>query len=213
MTRWSSVRAREASTRRRVIVVSGLSSASVVRGEGPAIQEGITVRSEPSYWLLPIAIVAGAAIPVPALASDLNLYPDVTTVATNIALFLLLIYPVNRLLVQPLLQVLDEREARTSGALTQASRLGEEARAARIAIEARLVEARAAAQLRRNAILADGEPRERAVLEAARADANGIVESVRTSVQAELAEARGALPADARALAREAAARILGRAL
>ena len=114
-------------------MVSGLSSASVVRGEGPAIQEGITVRSEPSYWLLPIAIVAGAAIPVPALASDLNLYPDVTTVATNIALFLLLIYPVNRLLVQPLLQVLDEREARTSGALTQASRLGEEARAARIA--------------------------------------------------------------------------------
>ena len=184
-------------------MVSGLSSASVVRGEGPAIQEGITVRSEPSYWLLPIAIVAGAAIPVPALASDLNLYPDVTTVATNIALFLLLIYPVNRLLVQPLLQVLDEREARTSGALTQASRLGEEARAARIAIEARLVEARAAAQLRRNAVLADGEPRERAVLEAARADANGIVESVRTSVQAELAEARGALPADARARRRE----------
>lgn len=171
------------------------------------------MRSEPSSWLSPIAILAGLAIPASAQAAGLNLVPDALTVATNIALFLLLIYPVNRLLVRPLLRVLDERESRTSGALAQSQQLGEEARAARGALEAELAQGRASAQTRRNSILAAGEAREREVLDAAREEASAIVESVHQSVQSELAEVRSGLQADARALAREVATRVLGRAL
>ena len=171
------------------------------------------MRSEPSSWLTTSAGLAALAIPISAKASELNLIPDPGVVATNVALFLLLIYPVNRLLVQPLLRVLDEREARTSGALEQSRQLGDEARATRVDLEARLSEARTRSQSRRSAILSDGEIQERAVLDAAREEASGIVEDVRQSVRAELIEARTALHTDSRVLAREAATRILGRAL
>ena len=171
------------------------------------------MRTEPSSWLTPSAALTALAIPMSAQASELNLIPDASVVATNIALFLLLIYPVNRLLVQPLLRVLDEREARTSGALEQSRRLVDEARASRVDLEIRLSEARTRSQARRSAILSAGEIEERAVLDAARDAGSEIVESVRQSVRSELVEARRSLQADARELAREAATRILGRAL
>jgi F-type H+-transporting ATPase subunit b len=171
------------------------------------------LRSEPSSWLTTSAALAALVIPISAKASELNLIPDAGVVATNVALFLLLIYPVNRLLVQPLLRVLDERDARTSGALEQSRKLGDEARVTGVDLESRLSESRARAQSQRSAILSDGEIQERAVLDAAREEASGIVEEVRQSVRSELVEARKALQTDARELAREAATRILGRAL
>ncbi len=171
------------------------------------------MRAEPSHWLTPGIILIALAIPASAQAADLNLIPDAVTVATNVALFLLLIYPVNRLLVGPLLRVLDERAERTSGALAQSERLVEEARAARADLDARLAEARARAQARRVSILSDAEGEERTILEAARTEAVGSIETVRRAVSAELAEARTGLESEARSLAREVATRLLGRAL
>ena len=171
------------------------------------------MRAKPNSWLTPSITLVGLGFPVAARASELNLIPDAAVVATNVALFLLLIYPVNRLLVQPLLRVLDERAARTSGALAESQQVGDEARARRVDLETRLAEARSHAQARRSAVLADGEIQERAVLEAARGEAAGMVEAVRASIRIELTEARRDLQSDARALAREAATRILGRAL
>jgi F-type H+-transporting ATPase subunit b len=171
------------------------------------------LRAEPSPRRFASAIALGLLSPAAAQAADLNLIPAVDVVATNVALFLLLIYPVNRLLVQPLLRVLDERAARTSGALAQSQQLGDDARTARIDLEATQNEARARAQARRSAILGEGELAERALLESARDEATHSIESVRRSIEGELGEARSALQADARTLAREAATRILGRAL
>ena len=171
------------------------------------------MRAEPNIWLTLGIIVASLAVPAAVQAADLNLIPDSVAVATNVVLFLLLIYPVNKLLVSPLLRVLDERAERTSGALAQSENLIDEARATRADLEARLSDARSRAQVRRNAILADGEVEERAVVDAARTEAVGNIESVRRAVQAELAEARTGLETEARALAREVATRVLGRAL
>ncbi len=171
------------------------------------------MRAEPSPRLLASAILVGFLSPVGAQAADLNLIPAAEVVATNVVLFLLLIYPVNRLLVQPLLAVLDERAARTSGALAQSQQLGADARSARSELEASQNEARARAQAKRSAILGEGEVEERSLLEAARDEAHQNIESVRRSVEGELAEARRALQIDSRALAQEAATRILGRAL
>jgi F-type H+-transporting ATPase subunit b len=171
------------------------------------------LRAEPSFWLKPGIIAAVLAAPASARAADLNLIPDAFAVATNIVLFLLLIYPVNKLLVSPFLRVLDERAERTSGALAHSERLRDEARASRSELDARLAEARGRAVARRNEILAEGEVQERAELDAVRAETERTVAEVRRSVQAELTEARGTLQGDARALAREVATRILGRAV
>jgi F-type H+-transporting ATPase subunit b len=161
------------------------------------------------------ALLAAATViaPAHAHAAGLNLFPDMGLVGMNVLLFVLLIYPVNRLLVQPLLAVLDERERRTAGAESEVEALRSSAREARSALEAGLVQARARAQARRTAILSAGETDERALLDAARNDAMQNVESVRNAVQSELDAARAALESDTRALAREAASRILGRAL
>ena len=157
---------------------------------------------------------AVSALPGVALAAgDFSLEPHWPYVAANVVLFLLLIYPVNRLLIQPMLHLIEEREGHTTGALDRAASLEAETRQTAAQIEARLAEARGRAQTRRTAILAEAEAEERALLHAASDDAARSIETVRSAVDAELAQARGALEADARTLAREAASRLLGRTL
>ncbi len=157
--------------------------------------------------------VAAAALPSVASAADLNLLPSWPSVAINVLVFTLLIYPVNRLLIAPLLRLLEAREQRTSGSLDEASRLDVEASALGAEVDARLTEARARAHARRAAIMADAETQERTLLEAASADAARAIETVRSSIAEELVGARAGLQGDARALAGEAAARLLGRPL
>lgn len=160
-----------------------------------------------------LLVVAASALPEVASAADFKLFPHWPSVAANLLIFLLLIYPVNRLLIQPLLHLIEEREARTTGALERATELETATRQTGAQIEARLGEARGRAQARRTAILAEAEAEERALLQSASNDAAQSFEAVRNAVAAELADARTALGADARTLAREAASRLLGRAI
>jgi len=155
--------------------------------------------------------LAGVAQPSIAHAAELNLSPDMRVVLTDMAVFALLIYPVNRLLIAPMLRLVEERQRATSGSLEDAGRLEKEAGELSAQLEARLGEARARATARRTSILAAAEEEERALLGAASADAVRTIETVRSAIAGDLAEARGALQRDAGALAREAATRILGR--
>jgi hypothetical protein len=75
-----------------------------------------------------LAVAASALPGVASAAGDFSLNPYWPYVAVNILVFGLLIYPVNRLLVQPLLHVLDERAAKTTGALDRVSALENETR-------------------------------------------------------------------------------------
>ena len=157
--------------------------------------------------------VAVSALPDAASAATFTLFPHWPSVGLNIVIFLVLIWPVNKLLIQPMLHLIEERESRTTGALDRAAELEAKTRETAAQIEARLAETRARAQARRTAILAEAETQERALLSAAANDAASAIESVRSAVAAELSSARNALEGDARTLAREAAARLLGRAL
>lgn len=157
--------------------------------------------------------LAATAIPSAASAADLNLLPHWPIVAVNVVVFALLIYPVNSLLIGPLLRLVDERARQTSGSLEEAGRLDSEARALAAELETRLVEARGRAQSRRAAIMSDAEAQERSLLAAASADAMRSIESVRNSIEADLVAARAALQSDTRTLAAEAASRLLGRPL
>jgi F-type H+-transporting ATPase subunit b len=152
-------------------------------------------------------------LPTPALAADFNLNPDLRFVATNLIVFLLLIYPVNKLLIGPFIRVLGERQERSEGAQQRASSIGDEARGITSDLDDRLAQAREAAQARRAEILAAGREEESRLLGSAREDAAGTIEEMRASVQEELGTARATLEDGAATLAREAAAQILGRSI
>ena len=162
-------------------------------------------------WALAVCVVT---LPTQALAAgDFNLNPDLRFVAANLIVFLLLIYPVNKLLIGPFLRVLGERRERSEGAQQRATSIRDEARGLGAQLDGRLAEAREAAQARRAGILAEGREEENHLLGGAREDATGTIEAMRASVQQELGTARATLEDGAAALAREAATRILGRSL
>lgn len=156
--------------------------------------------------------VAGAPSLAEA-ASELNLFPDPRHVLLNLAIFLALVWPTKRFLLDPLLGVLEARAERTAGALEQAEGLLREAAETRKGFETRLAGAHAEAEARRTELLAEGEAQAREAVQAARDDAARSVEAVRETVSTELTEARRSLREDAATLASEAAGRILGRAL
>jgi F-type H+-transporting ATPase subunit b len=162
-------------------------------------------------WTLAVCAVG---LPTRALAAgDFNLSPDFRFVAANLIVFLLLIYPVNKLLIGPFVRLLGERQERSEGAQQRAISIGEEARGLTGQLEGRLAEAREAAQARRAGILAEGREEESRLLGGAREDAVGTIEAMRASVREELGTARATLEDGAAALAREAATRILGRSI
>jgi F-type H+-transporting ATPase subunit b len=153
------------------------------------------------------------ATPRGAFAADLNLFPDWTLVAANVVVFLLLVYPTTRLLLRPLVGVLEERARRTEGALEQARAFAAEASETRVEIQTRLRDAYAAAHSRRGEILAEAEEAQRRAMDRARDDAVRILESVRASVGEEFSIARGSLREQAGKLAEEIAGRVLGRSV
>lgn len=181
------------------------------RNTNPTQHEVPLRRPRPPAWLLP----AGATIlvPAPALAAALNLNPDPWIVATNVLLFAALLYPVNRWLIGPMVELLHERERRSSGTAEEARAALEGGSRLRRELEVGLGQARDRAAARRAEILGAGQQEERDVLRRAGEEAKRNVEAVRDSVARELDQARAALRDEAGVLAREAASKILGRAL
>ena len=157
--------------------------------------------------------VALSLLPALAHAQGLNLIPRREFVLANLVVLLLLIWPVNRLLIAPLMRVLLEREARTRGSADQTGGLIADAEAARERLEARRKQARREAAERRSEINNRIKAEEQQRLDAARAEAAESLAAVRNSIAAEAEQARATLRSDARALAQLAAERILGRPL
>jgi F-type H+-transporting ATPase subunit b len=159
-------------------------------------------------------IVAAVALPSTALAAEgLNLFPDPLKVAVNVVVFLLLIYPTSRFVLRPLVRTLEEREKRTTGALSRMDSLLGEAAEHRQTLEARLEEARQQAQAQRAAVLQEAEEEERRELTQAREAATRRLDEARDSIAAEVESARESLRSEADALARELASKVLGRSL
>jgi len=146
-------------------------------------------------------------------AEGLTLFPKLEPFVINLVTFLVLIYPIKRWLLEPLSNVLAERELKTSGAAEQSSQLQQQAAALAADIDARLRDARAASQRARAAVLAEAEAQERQILDEARGEAARKISALRESIQQEVASAREGLRAQGSMLAQAAASRILGRSL
>ncbi len=148
-----------------------------------------------------------------ASEGSLQIYPDPGVLIVLLVAFLILVPVLRYVLFQPLLRVLDDREQRIDGARARAERVGQEAEASLARYESAVRAAAVDAERERKAAVEDAQRAHAASLGAARTDAEGVVERARREVAAALVEARGLLEAQARDLARDAAARVLGRSL
>ncbi|MCP4007165.1 MAG: ATP synthase F0 subunit B [bacterium] len=171
------------------------------------------MRDVSRILLLPIAALTVLGTPFDAAAAALNLSPDFQLVGLNLLVFSLLIYPVNKLVIQPLLGVIQEREELSTGTAERADGVRQESLAAQQELETQLVAMRVEAQSKRVEILGDADQQERSILEQARERAGESIDDVRRTISLELGEARQSLQSDAQTLAQEAASKILGREL
>lgn len=164
-----------------------------------------------------LSISACAASGAWASGGNLEIFPDFQRLDgllyQLLVLFALLVVPVNLLILKPLLRVLDERVERIEGVRVRAERLEKDADEVYEQYEQAIREVRQQAELDRRSQI--GHAREQTLEKtgAARVDAEGEIERARGELAASIASARGALRAEARNLARDVAARVLGRAL
>lgn len=159
------------------------------------------------------SLLLAFATPAAAAEGGLEIFPSLPRLLQLMVLFVLLVVPVNRLVLTPLLRVLEERTARIEGARKRAGEVGVQADGALARYSAAVEEARKqAGELRKDAL--DGARGDQVrILGDARHAAEAEVAAARHSMAGALAEARGVLRAQSESLAREAAARVLGRPL
>jgi F-type H+-transporting ATPase subunit b len=164
---------------------------------------------------LVLGLSIGSAFAVPASASEgsLEIIPDLRLVSLLIVLFLILVPLLNRLLFRPLLAVLDERDRQIEGTEARANELSQQAEQELARHEAAVREARAEAERARKATIDGAQSAQADSLAAARGEVARVVESARSELRAAMGEARRVLQGQSRELARDAAARLLGRSL
>jgi F-type H+-transporting ATPase subunit b len=170
-------------------------------------------------------LLLAVALAAPAFAAEggLQIFPDFQPFAPStwpgsrfvqlLVLFVLLILPVNRLVLQPLLRVLDERGARIEGARKRAHEIGAQADGVFARYQAAIEAARKQADELRNRALDGARGDQAKILADARRAAESEMSEARSGVASALTSARAGLRAQTEALAREAAERVLGRTL
>jgi F-type H+-transporting ATPase subunit b len=159
--------------------------------------------------------VAGMAMASAARAAEgLVLEPDVkVTLPLLIALFVLLIYPVDRLVFRPIFRVLDARRGRIESNRARAERLSSQAEEVLGRYERSIREVREDAERERRERLDAVRAETAARIGDVRSDAESEIARAREEVLGALERARASLRSQAEELANEAAARILGRGL
>jgi F-type H+-transporting ATPase subunit b len=115
------------------------------------------------------------------------------------------------LLFDPMLRLFEERERRIDGAKMQARKIDEKSASALSKYESEMAKARAAANAEREKIRAQAVQRENEILGAVRTSTAKTIEDGKRAAEAEAARVRATLKEGTGALARDLAARVLGR--
>lgn len=161
------------------------------------------------------ALLAGALLASPAWASEGNLVlvPDPRMLGALLLLFVALVAPVNAMLLRPLLRVLDDREGRIAGTRQRADKVSADAEEILARYEEAVRDVREEAERDRKQRLLAARSETLTQTTAARSAAEQDMDRARREIGAALAEARQSLRPHAERLAREAAARVIGRPL
>jgi F-type H+-transporting ATPase subunit b len=153
-----------------------------------------------------------AAAPAHA-AEGLELVPKPERLIALLLLFVLLVPLLNGLLFRPLLAVLEERSARIEGARARAAEVSRRAAELVAKHDAAVRQVREAAQRERAGAVDEARRAQQAAIGEARGEAERQVAATRADVSAALDAARTGLRGEAEPLARDVAARLLGRSL
>ena len=140
-------------------------------------------------------------------------FPPDWTFVFQIVLFLLLGTFLRRLLFEPNLAVLRNREERSAGMLLEATQIKVEAEELGEQYRARLSEIRSGALQQVDVIYRQAEEQAGNLLESARTEASRIVASARETLERELTAARRDLQERVPDFSRAIAAKLLGRPL
>lgn len=169
-----------------------------------------THPSQPASLALLLLLAAGEAS---ASERGLVLVPNVPLLVALIALFCILIFPLNTLIFRPIFRVFDEREERIAGAHRRAQQLATETDEIVAGYEKAVQEVREEAEDERRKSLEVARSEGASKLSGARSVSEREIEGARESIRTALEGARGSLRGEAESLARQAAERVLGRAL
>jgi F-type H+-transporting ATPase subunit b len=145
-----------------------------------------------------------------AAPQAINVDVDLTFVI-QLVLFVGLTLILKPVLFDPMLKLFEERERRIDGAKLLARKTDEKSAEALTQYETEMNKARNSANADRDRIRAEGLKREAEILATVRTATSRAIDDGKRAVQAEGERARAALKAEAPALARELAARVLGR--
>jgi F-type H+-transporting ATPase subunit b len=129
----------------------------------------------------------------------------------QVILFIFLLLVLNKILFQPYLALLDERERRTSGAQHDSADLEYEGARLRAQYEEKVAEARSIAAAERENILKIGREEREKILGQARQEAEQHLAQVRKEIAAALEIERRLAAAEAAAIAAAIASKVLGR--
>lgn len=138
--------------------------------------------------------------------------PDFTFIVQIISFFILWM-GLKRLVWDPMLVVLEQREERTRGARRLADELRATADVSAGEYERRVQEVRSAVVSESQTARANVETEERRILDAARTQASTQLAQLRDNLSKQAESARGGIASEAQGLARDMVQRVVGRAL
>lgn len=133
------------------------------------------------------------------------------TLFIQFALFLLMLAILSRVLFRPYLKLRDERDKGIAGARHEAGEMEKRADQIVADYDAKLTRAKQRGADERAKVRADAAAHERQVLGAARDESARVINDARAKLQAQAASARRDLDAQAQALAKQMARKVLGR--
>src|SRR5688572_3748488 len=133
------------------------------------------------------------------------------SVVYQIILFLVLWIILRKILFQPYLRLLEERERKTTGAQHDSLELEHESARLRAQYEEKIAQAKAAGYASKEAILQEVRRERERILTQAREEAMKLLEGMRREVESQMQKERQLAAVEARIIAQEMVSKILGR--
>jgi len=129
----------------------------------------------------------------------------------TLVIFLLALFPIWKVVMGPVTRALEDRDERSTRAIAQAEQAAAQAQKAQAEVEVKRGEALAEASKLMAEARERAESREHEIVEAAKAEAAGMVESARRAIQAEQDKALSAIRNEVVDLSIQAASKVLER--
>lgn len=129
----------------------------------------------------------------------------------QVILFLVLWVILNKVLFQPYLRVLQEREVKTTGAQHDSSALEHEGAALKRQYEEKIAQSQAAGYAVKDAIVQEGRQQRERILSQAREEAAASLDNVRREIAAAMQHEKQTAAAEVSAVASDIASKIIGR--